>query len=171
MIANAQIALDAAARAAEAMGLPALILSSSLEGEARHVAHVWASIARQVRLYAQPLAPPCCLLAGGETTVTVRGDGVGGRNSEFALAAALALDGMAGIAIASLATDGGDGPTDAAGAIVTSAIVRKARQAGVDPAASLMHNDAYTLFRQVSGLYRPGPTGTNVNDLIIAVIE
>lgn len=171
VIANAQIALDAAARAAEAMGLPALIVSSSLEGEARHVAQVWASIARQVRLYAQPLAPPCCILAGGETTVTVRGDGVGGRNSEFALAAALALGGMEGIVVASLATDGGDGPTDAAGAIITSAIIHKAHCAGLDPAASLARNDAYTLFKQVGGLYRPGPTGTNVNDLIIAVIE
>ena len=170
-IANAQIALAAAARAAEAMGLPALILSSSLEGEARHVAHVWASIARQVRLYAQPLAPPCCLLAGGETTVTVRGGGVGGRNSEFALAAALALDGMEGIAIASLATDGGDGPTDAAGAIVTSAIIRNGRHAGLDPLVSLHRNDAYTFFDTAGGLFRPGPTGTNVNDLMIAIIE
>ena len=78
---------------------------------------------------------------------------------------------MDGIAIASLATDGGDGPTDAAGAIVTSAIVRNAHRAGMDPAASLLRNDAYTLFKQVGGLFRPGPTGTNVNDLIIAVIE
>lgn len=171
VIANAQIALDAAAREAERMGLPALILSSSLEGEARHVAHVWASIARQVRLYAQPLAPPCCLLAGGETTVTVRGDGIGGRNSEFALAAALALDDMEGIAVASLATDGGDGPTDAAGAIVTSATIADARRAGLDPAAALGRNDAYTLFSQAGGLFRPGPTGTNVNDLMIALIE
>jgi glycerate 2-kinase len=170
VIANAQVALDAAARAAEAMGLPALILSSSLEGEARHVAQVWASIARQIRLYAQPLAPPCCILAGGETTVTVRGDGVGGRNSEFALAAALALDEMEGIVVASLATDGGDGPTDAAGAILTSAVLRTARRAGCDPAASLAHNDAYTVLKRVGGLYRPGPTGTNVNDLMIAVI-
>jgi glycerate 2-kinase len=170
VIANAQIALDAAARAAEAIGLPALILSSSLEGEARHVAQVWASIARQVRLYAQPLAPPCCLLAGGETTVTVRGDGVGGRNSEFALAAALALDGMDDIVVASLATDGGDGPTDAAGAILTSVLLRTARRAGYDPAASLARNDAYTLLKRIGGLYRPGPTGTNVNDLMIAVI-
>jgi glycerate 2-kinase len=170
VIANAQVALDAAARAAEAMGLPALILSSSLEGEARHVAQVWASIARQIRLYAQPLAPPCCILAGGETTVTVRGDGVGGRNSEFALAAALALDEMEGIVVASLATDGGDGPTDAAGAILTSAVLRTARRAGCDPVASLARNDAYTVLKRVGGLYRPGPTGTNVNDLMIAVI-
>jgi len=171
VIANAQIALDAAAHAAEALGLPALILSSSLEGEARHVAHVWASIARQVRLYAQPLAPPCCLLAGGETTVTVRGDGIGGRNSEFALAAALALDGTDGIVVASLATDGGDGPTDAAGAIVTSETVRNARMAGLDPVAALGRNDAYTFFAVGGGLFRPGPTGTNVNDLMIALIE
>jgi glycerate 2-kinase len=95
---------------------------------------------------------------------------VGGRNSEFALAAALALDGMDDIVVASLATDGGDGPTDAAGAILTSVLLRTARRAGYDPAASLARNDAYTLLKRIGGLYRPGPTGTNVNDLMIAVI-
>jgi glycerate 2-kinase len=171
IIADAQVALDAAAHAAEELGLPTIILSNSLEGESRDVARVWASIARQARSYAQPLAPPCCLLAGGETTVTVRGEGIGGRNCEFALAAAQAIDGTKGIVVASLATDGGDGPTDAAGAVATSATVGNARFLGVDPTAALMRNDAYTFFARVGGLYRPGPTGTNVNDLIIALIE
>ena len=171
IIANAPMALDAAASAAEAMGLPTLVLSSTLEGEAREMARMWASIARQVRDHAQPLAAPCCLLAGGETTVTVTGDGQGGRNSEFALAAALALDDTEGIVIASLATDGGDGTTDAAGAVATSATLRHARAAGLDAAVALARNDAYTFFSQVGGLFRPGPTGTNVNDLMIALIE
>jgi len=170
IIANAQMALDAAASAAEAIGLPTLVLSSTLEGEAREVARIWASIARQVRDHAQPLAPPCCLLAGGETTVTVTGDGHGGRNSEFALAAALALEGTEDIVIASLATDGGDGTTDAAGAVVTSATRRRADAAGLDAATALARNDSYTLLSQVGGLFRPGPTGTNVNDLMIALI-
>lgn len=171
IIANAQMALDSAARAAEAIGLPTLVLSSTLEGEARDVARMWTSIARQVRDHAQPLHPPCCLLAGGETTVTVTGDGHGGRNSEFALAAALALDGTKGIVIASLATDGGDGTTDAAGAIVTSRTLSDVQAAGRDAAAALARNDAYTFLSRVGGLLRPGPTGTNVNDLIIALIE
>lgn len=170
IIADAQLALNAAARAAEGLGLPTLVLSNSFEGESRDASRNWASIARQVRAYAQPLAPPCCLLAGGETTVTVRGDGVGGRNCEFALAAAQALHGTEGIVIASLATDGGDGPTDAAGAVATSLTVDAARRLGLDPGASLANNDAYTFFARVGGLYRPGPTGTNVNDLIIALI-
>ncbi|MDQ6603116.1 MAG: glycerate kinase [Chloroflexota bacterium] len=171
IIANAQMALDAAAHAAEAMGLPTLVLASTLEGEAREVARMWASIARQVRDHAQPIAPPCCLLAGGETTVTVTGDGEGGRNSEFALAAALVLDGTDGIVIASLATDGGDGTTDAAGAVVSGATIAQARAAGLDAADFCRRNDAYTFFDQVGGLIRPGPTGTNVNDLMIALIK
>jgi hydroxypyruvate reductase len=170
VIASPQLALDAAVHAAEAMGYPTLLLSDSIEGEARVVAGVWASIARQARLYRQPLAPPCCLLAGGETTVTVRGDGTGGRNTEFALAAALALDGLPDVVIASLATDGGDGPTDAAGAIAGARTLIRARQRGIDPADALARNDAYTFFAAAGGLFRPGPTGTNVNDLMIALI-
>lgn len=170
VIANGQAALDAAAREAERMGLPTLVLTSSIEGEAREVAPTWVSIARQVRMHAQPLAPPCCLLAGGETTVTVTGDGLGGRNSEFALAAAIALDGLDGVVIASLATDGGDGPTDAAGAVVTGRTVAVARRKGFDSGAFLARNDAYSFFAKTGGLVCPGPTGTNVNDLMIALI-
>ncbi len=171
IIANAQMALDAAAQAAAAIGLPTLVLSSTFEGEAREVAGLWASIARQVRDHAQPIAPPCCLLAGGETTVTVTGNGQGGRNTEFTLAAALALDGTEGITIASLATDGGDGTTDAAGAVASGATIAYARAAGLDAADFVARNDAYTFFDRVGGLIRSGPTGTNVNDLMIALIE
>jgi len=171
VIANGQAALDAAARVSEAMGLRTLILSSSLEGEARDVARMWSSVALQVRRYAQPLSPPCCILAGGETTVTVKGDGIGGRNSEFALAAACLIGDARGIVVASLATDGGDGPTDAAGAVATSATLALARGHGRDAARMLARNDAHTFFAAVGGLVRPGPTGTNVNDLMIALIE
>jgi glycerate 2-kinase len=170
VIASPQMALDAACRAAEALGFPTLVLANSLEGEARVVAGVWASIARQVRTYRQPLAPPCCLLAGGETTVTVRGDGVGGRNTEFALAAALAIAGMEDVVVASLATDGGDGPTHAAGAIASGHTVAQGKARGVDAADALARNDAYTFFAHAGGLFCPGPTGTNVNDLMIALV-
>jgi hydroxypyruvate reductase len=171
VIASPQLALDAAARAAEAMGYPTLVLGNSFEGEAREVARLWASMARQARTYGQPLAPPCCLLAGGETTVTVRGDGLGGRNTEFTLAAALAIAGLDDVVVASLATDGGDGPTDAAGAIASGRTVARATDCGLDAAAALARNDAYTFFDRVGGLFRPGPTGTNVNDIMIALVR
>ena len=171
IIANAQRALDAVAKAATAMGFPTLVLSSGMEGEARITARVFVSMAWQARHYGQPLPGPVCLLAGGETTVTVTGGGVGGRNTEFALAAALALEGTEGIVIGALATDGGDGPTDAGGAISHSHTVARARARGVDAAAHLKNNDAYTFFARVGGLARPGLTNTNVNDLMIALIE
>lgn len=171
VIASPQSALDAAAQAAEAMGYPTLVLANSFEGEAREVARVWASIARQARTYGQPLTPPCCLLAGGETTVTVRGDGIGGRNTEFTLAAALAIAGLDDVIVASLATDGGDGPTNAAGAIASGRTVACALAGGVDPVAALAGNDAYTFFARVGGLFCPGPTGTNVNDIMIALVN
>ncbi len=171
IIANAQRALDAVARAATAMGYPTLVLSGGMEGEARVTARLFVSMAWQARHYGQPVPGPVCLLAAGETTVTVTGSGVGGRNTEFALAAALALDGTEGIVIGALATDGGDGPTDAGGAVVHSHTVARARARGMDPAEYLRNNDAYTFFTHVGGLARPGPTNTNVNDLMVALIE
>ena len=170
VIGNSQLALDAAAHEAEVMGLSALVLSSGIDGEAAHAARFLVSAATQVRRRGQPIHPPCCLLAGGETTVNVRGDGHGGRNSEFALAAALALDGADEIVVASLATDGGDGPTDAAGAVATTRTLAHARAMGLDAASFLRRNDAYTFFARVGGLVKLGPTGTNVNDLMIALI-
>lgn len=170
VIGNSQLALDAAAHEARAMGLSARVLSSGVEGEAAQAAQFLVSAAIQARRRGQPLHPPCCLLAGGETTVNVRGDGHGGRNSEFALAAALALDGADGIVVASLATDGGDGPTDAAGAIATTHTLARARAKGLDATSFLQRNDAYTFFAHVGGLVCPGPTGTNVNDLMIALV-
>jgi hydroxypyruvate reductase len=136
-----------------------------VEGEAREVARVVAGIAKSLIADSMPLARPACVILGGETTVTVRGAGRGGRNQELALAAALALDGWDGVTVIALATDGTDGPTDAAGAVVTGDTVRLAREQGLDAAAFLAANDAYSFFDRAGGLLRTGPTNTNVNDL------
>ncbi|MGB4678437.1 MAG: MOFRL family protein, partial [Aggregatilineales bacterium] len=127
-------------------------------------------LAERARQLAAQGGGPAILILGGETTVTVRGDGRGGRNQELALAAALALDGAAGIAVTSFATDGVDGPTDAAGAIVTGETVRRAREMGLDARNFLQRNDSYTFFERVGGLIRLGPTGTNVNDVALALV-
>ncbi|GAB4129339.1 MAG: glycerate kinase [Roseiflexaceae bacterium] len=162
----ARAALDQAAQE----GFTPLLLTTHLEGEAREVGHVLAAIARDARSQGTPLAAPCCIVAGGETTVTLRGNGRGGRNQELALSAALALDGLEGVVLAALATDGGDGPTDAAGAVVTGQSAARARQRGLDPLAYLVRNDSYALFHALGDLLRPGPTHTNVNDLVVMVI-
>lgn len=166
---NAQAA-QAALAAAQAAGFHTLLLTTSLEGEAREVGKVLAAIAREIATSNQPLARPACVIAGGETTVTLRGTGKGGRNQELALSAALALEGLADAAVIALATDGGDGPTDAAGAVATGATVTRARALGLDPLDHLRRNDAYPFFAALDDLLRPGPTGTNVNDLAFVVI-
>jgi len=111
--------------------------------------------------------PPLCLVMGGETTVTLRGNGMGGRNLELALAAVPILSGRERVALITLATDGEDGPTDAAGALVTGETMQKARRLQLDPADFLARHDSYTFFAQIGGLLKTGPTGTNVNDLVI----
>jgi hydroxypyruvate reductase len=113
-----------------------------------------------------PLPRPACLLAGGETTVTIRGDGKGGRNQEIALAAAIALEGWPDVTLATLATDGTDGPTDAAGAVIDGQTVARARERGLSAADYLARNDSYRFFDQLGDLIRTGPTNTNVNDLV-----
>lgn len=117
-----------------------------------------------------PLPPPACLAAAGETVVTVRGDGVGGRNQELALAAALALENVDGVIVASMGTDGIDGPTDAAGALATWTTLARARRAGLDPRAALDRNDSYPFFRALGDLIVTGPTGTNVMDLQLVLV-
>ncbi|MFA5206563.1 MAG: DUF4147 domain-containing protein [Lentisphaeria bacterium] len=165
------IAAQAAKAEAERLGFHALVLSTYVEGEAREVGRVAAGIAKSLTADGLPLARPACVILGGETTVTVRGAGRGGRNQELALAAALALDGWAGVTVIALATDGTDGPTDAAGAVVTGDTVRRAREQGLDAAAFLAANDAYTFFDRAGGLLRTGPTNTNVNDLTVILAE
>jgi hydroxypyruvate reductase len=161
---NAQAA-RAALAAAQADGFNTLLLTTYLQGEAREAGRMLAAIGRELAATGNPLARPACIIVGGETTVTLRGDGRGGRNQELALAAVIELAGLDTIALVTLATDGGDGPTDAAGAIVTGATLARARALGLDPAASLVRNDAYPFFAALGDLLLPGPTNTNVNDL------
>ncbi len=159
-IANLPRAAAAAAARAAALGWRPEIIDLTIEGEAREVA-----TALVARLLALPAGERRCLIGGGETTVTVRGDGIGGRNTELALAAALLLDGTSGCALASLSTDGDDGPTGAAGAFVTGATAARGRVLGLAAAEALARNDSATYFRAVGGLVVTGPTRTNVADV------
>jgi glycerate 2-kinase len=158
-------AAEAALAAARAAGFNTLLLTTFLQAEAREAGRVLAAVARELANSGQPLARPACIIAGGETTVTLRGSGRGGRNQELALAAVADLAGLPDLALVALATDGGDGPTDAAGAVVTGATLDRARALGLDPAAHLARNDAYPFFDALGDLLKPGPTETNVNDL------
>jgi len=164
-------AAQAAVAQAEALGYRAVLLTTFVEGEAREAAKVAAALVKGVRKHGDPVSPPACLIWGGETTVTVTGEGKGGRNQELALAAAMALEGMAGFCLMALATDGTDGPTDAGGAIVDGLTVKRARSLGLDPVETLASNDAYTLLAAVDDLLITGPTGTNVNDLLVVLID
>ncbi|MGH7725257.1 MAG: MOFRL family protein, partial [Candidatus Eiseniibacteriota bacterium] len=148
-------------------GYQALLLTDRLQGEAREVGRLVGGLARGVVESALPLAPPCCIVLGGETTVTVRGSGIGGRNLELALGAALALDGCAGVAVLSFATDGMDGSSGAAGAIATGDTVAPARALGLSPHAALATSDTAPFFRALGDLRVTGPSGTNVNDLVV----
>lgn len=167
---NAMAALAAKAEA-EAMGFSTLLLSTYIEGEAREVGKVMAGIAKSLAVEGWPLAVPACVIAGGETTVTVRGAGRGGRNQELALSAALALDGWSGVMLATLATDGTDGPTDAAGAIVDGQSAYRGAQMDMAAADFLAENDSYTYFDRLGDLIRTGATNTNVNDLLFILAQ
>lgn len=171
IIAAPQRSLEAAAEAARQVGYTPLILGDSIEGEARDVALVHAGIAQQVIRHGQPLPAPCVLLSGGETTVTVRGNGRGGRNAEFALALALALRGQPGIHAIACDTDGIDGTEDNAGAIVTPDTLIRAEVAGLGAADYLADNDGYGFFQAIGDLVISGPTMTNVNDFRAILID
>lgn len=161
------MAAQAAANAATAAGFNTRVLTTTLQGEARLVGRLLAVAARDLAGGQSVLQRPACLIAGGETTVTVRGDGKGGRNQELALAAVEAMSGLPGTLLVTLATDGGDGPTDAAGAVVSGETLARARTLGLSPAEYLMRNDAYRFFDGLGDLLKPGPTNTNVNDLVL----
>ncbi len=163
VIASARLSLEAAAARAVAMGVPAVILSDAMEGEAREVGRVHAALAREVAARGRPFPRPVVMLSGGETTVTLRGRGKGGRNSEFLLALALAAEGV-GFAGLAADTDGIDGSQDNAGAFADGGSMARLRAQGVDPAALLSGNDAWTAFDLLGDLFVTGPTGTNVND-------
>ena len=164
-------ALEAAAKAAERLGYRPLILSSKVEGEAREVAKFYTAIAKEVQGSENPLKPPVCVLCGGETTVTLQGDGRGGRNQEFALAAALAIEGLDNIVVLSGGTDGTDGPTDAAGAIADGTTLARARENGLDPKDFLQRNDSYSFFQKLDDLIMTGPTRTNVMDIYLLLVD
>ena len=164
-VATPQASLEAMAEYARSQGIRPIILGDAIEGEAREVGRVMAGIARQVARHHQPAAPPCVLLSGGETSVTVRGDGRGGRNLEFLLGLAIALEGAETVHALAGDSDGIDGSEDNAGAIVTPDTLARARRLGVNPRDRLANNDAYGFFAALGDLVMTGPTLTNVNDL------
>jgi hydroxypyruvate reductase len=165
LIASAGVSLEAAAAEARRQGIEAVILSDSIEGEAREVGGVHAAIAREVATRNRPFQKPVLILSGGETTVTLRAKGKGGRNSEFLLAFAIGISGADNIHALAADTDGIDGSEDNAGAFADGSTVSRLRAAGVDAKAMLAGNNAWTAFNAIGDLFVPGPTGTNVNDL------
>lgn len=164
MIATPQLALEAAAAVARAAAVPVHILGDSIEGEARDVGIVMAGIARQVKAHQQPFTPPCILLSGGETTVTVRGDGRGGRNVEFLLSLGVSLNGLAGVHAMACDTDGVDGQEEIAGAYLAPDTLARAWEQGIKPRESLANNDGHGFFQALGDSVICGPTLTNVND-------
>jgi glycerate 2-kinase len=175
IVGSNRLAIDGAARKARELGYRTLVLSSSIDGETRDVARMHAAIAREIpergHRIRRPVRRPLCVLSGGETTVTVRGHGLGGRNQEFVLAAAIALEGADGIVVFSAGTDGIDGPTPAAGAIADVRTIMGARTRGLDPQAYLDDNDSYHFFKGAKSLVMTGPTGTNVMDIRLMLIS
>jgi glycerate 2-kinase len=167
IIGSNRLAGQAAVQAAQAAGLQAQLLTTFIEGEAREVGKVVAGLAKGLIRAEGPLKRPACLVLGGETTVTLRGDGQGGRNQELALAAAIALDGWDDALVVAMGTDGSDGPTDAAGAFADGTTISRALARGMDAVNYLNRNDAYNFFRELDDLIITGPTQTNVNDLIL----
>ncbi|HAR94750.1 MAG TPA: glycerate kinase [Deltaproteobacteria bacterium] len=163
-------AISAALGRAQELGFKAHVLAMDIHGEAREAGAWLAGEVRRARVRAQREGRALCLISGGETTVTVKGDGLGGRNLELALAFALAIEGEEGISLLSAGTDGGDGPTDAAGAMVDGTTTSRARLSGADADIFLSNNDSYRFFDRVGGLVKTGPTGTNVMDLQISVV-
>jgi glycerate 2-kinase len=165
------LAVDAAAIEAGRIGFNTLVLSTSLVGEAREVARVHAAIAREIQVAGRPVKVPACVISGGETTVTIRGQGLGGRNQEFALAAAIDIAGLGDTVILSAGTDGTDGPTDAAGAIADGATLARAQALGLDASVYLTNNDSYHFFQATGDLIKTGPTGTNVADIQLILVR
>jgi hydroxypyruvate reductase len=163
-------AMDAAARQARALGYRTLMLSTFIEGETREIASMHAAIVKEILTSARPVRRPACILSGGETTVTLQGAGLGGRNQEFVLAAAIAIEGFAPVTIFSAGTDGSDGPTDAAGAIADSSTLARARARGLDARRFLAENDSYHFFEKLEGLVKTGATGTNVMDVRVLLV-
>ncbi|WP_457571885.1 glycerate kinase type-2 family protein [Desulfovulcanus sp.] len=171
IIASNRQALLAAAKAASSLGYAPLILSSSIEGETKDIARMHASIAKEILESGHPVVPPCCVISGGETTVSLgESCGLGGRNQEFALAAALELEGLKNVLILSAGTDGTDGPTDAAGAVVIGSTLAHARKLDLDARKFLQEHNAYNFFKRTRELIITGPTLTNVMDIHLVLV-
>jgi hydroxypyruvate reductase len=170
IVGSKQLAVDAAAEEARKLGWRTLVLSTFIEGETRDVARMHAAIAKEILKSSRPLKQPACLISGGETTVSVRGPGLGGRNQEFALAAAIDLAGLPDVTVLSGGTDGTDGPTDAAGALADGTTVMRAEKLGLSAPAFLQNNDSYHFFEGAGGLLKTGPTNTNVMDVRILLV-
>jgi glycerate 2-kinase len=168
IVASNRISIDAAAQAAREAGSRVQILTTEMQGPAHDAAHHFAAALRRAAT-AHKDAKPLVLLAGGETTLAVEGAGRGGRNQEFALVAALDLQGVDNVALLSAGSDGTDGPTDAAGAFVDGSTIARARALGLDPQATLQRHDSYPLLDALGDLHRTGPTGTNVMDIVIGL--
>ena len=164
------IALRAAQTTAKEMGYKTLILSSMIEGETREVAKVHTGLAKEILHSGHPIKAPACIISGGETTVTIQGNGMGGRNQEFALAAAMDIDRLEKVLILSAGTDGTDGPTDAAGAVADGSTCERGLAAGLSPAHHLDNNDAYPFFDSLGDLIKTGPTKTNVMDIRLIMV-
>lgn len=171
IVGNNRECLLAAQERAVSLGYNTIVLSSQIEGEAREVAQVFAAIGKEISQANLPMEPPACVLAGGEPTVTIQGKGKGGRNQELALACAIAIDGWEGISLLSAGTDGTDGPTNAAGAIVNGTTCKRARQMELNPREFLLANDSYAFFETLGDLLKTGPTRTNVMDIICMLVE
>ena len=171
IVGSNRLAVDAAVRKARELGYRPLVLSTTIEGETRDIAAMHAAIAREIVAAGRPARPPVCVISGGETTVTLRGGGLGGRNQEFALAAAIALEGVPGVLVFSAGTDGTDGPTPAAGAMADGATVSRAAALGLDARRMLAANDSYHFFEPLGDLVVTGPTGTNVMDVRLMLVR
>jgi glycerate 2-kinase len=171
IVATNLTAIQAAQKKAETFGFTPIILSSQMQGEARELAKFYGAIVREVFQSGNPAKKPICLLAGGEPTVLVKGNGLGGRNMELALAMAMEIKGFKKTLFLSAGTDGSDGPTDAAGAVVNGGTYSRALQKGIQPEEFLNNNDSYTFFKKTGGLLMTGPTRTNVMDLHILLVK
>ncbi len=167
IVGNNRQSCEEAVRRLKRSGYAASILSTHLVGEAREAGSILGSVLTDIQNNRRPTSPPVAIVCGGETTVTIRGNGKGGRNQELALAASIAIDGAENVVVGSLATDGVDGPTDAAGAIVDGTTISRGRKLGMSADDYLRNNDSYSFLKRTGDLVKTGPTGTNVNDVMI----
>ena len=170
IIGNNFLALDSARQKSDELGYHSLILSSSFQGETKDAAKVHAALAKEILTTDHPVPRPACVISGGETTVIIKGNGLGGRNQEFALAAAMDIDGLEPVVILSGGTDGTDGPTDAAGALADGRTMARARETGMHANTYLDRNDSYHFFQTLGDLLVTGPTQTNVMDLRLVLV-